>query len=218
MVRKLLIVLALVVAAAPALAQNSRAGKSELYLSPLFTNAQNYTFEGGSSVQTDTGVGFGFGWAYNFDAHWAAGVEFGWGDIDYRASVQPGPGNPNLSARFNSTIQTSSLRFNGTYHLTSGPLTPYLTANAGWTYVDTGVPSGLPQNVCWYYPWYGTYCSTVTPTHATTKFAYGLGLGVRADVGRSLVLRGGVSQQYVDFSNFSTTPWVQWRLDIGTRF
>ena len=212
----LLFILTGLVFTAPAAAQ--RAGKSDFYFSPFFTNSQNYTFEGGTSVQTDTGTGIALGWDYNFDAHWAAGVEFNWGEIDYRATAQPGPGNPNAPTRINGTMLTSGLRFNGTYNLASGPLTPFLTANAGWTYVDTGIPDGLPQNVCWYYPWYGTFCSTVVPTKTTTKFSYGLGLGVRADIGRSFVVRGMVSQQYVDFSNYSTTPWVQWRIDLGTRF
>jgi len=217
MLRNNVLFLVLVLAAAPALAQ-SRAGKSDFYFSPIFTNSQNYTFEGGTSVQTDTGTGFGLGWDYNFDAHWAAGFEFNWGEIDYRATVQPGPGNTNAPTRINGTILTSALKFTGTYNLAAGPLTPFLNFNAGWTYVDTGIPNGLPQNVCWYYPWYGTYCSTVVPTKTTTKFSYGAGLGVRADIGRSFTVRGMVSQQYVDFSNYGSVPWTVWRIDLGTRF
>jgi hypothetical protein len=113
-------------------------------------------------------------------------------------------------------MYTSNLRFVGTYHLASGPLTPFLTFNGGWTYVDTGIPSGLPQTDCWYYYYY--YCGTYTPTYATTKFSYGAGLGVRADIGRSFTLRGMVSQQYVDFAYLSTTPWTVWRIDLGARF
>jgi hypothetical protein len=217
MLRKLLVPLALVLFSAPGLAQ-TRAGRSDFYFSPTFVNGQAYTFEGGSSVQTDTGIGWGLGWHYNFDAHWAAGVEFGSAYIDYRATVQPVLGNPGPERRINGTMYTSNLKFVGTYNLAPGPLTPFLTANAGWTYVDTGIPSGPPQNVCWYYPWWGTYCGSATPTHATTKFSYGAGLGVRADIGRSFVLRGLVSQQYVDFSNFASTPWTVWRIDLGARF
>ena len=216
MIRDFLCALVALTFAAPALAQ--RAGKSEIYLVPIFTNSQNYTFEGGTAVQTDTGRGLGFGFMHNVDAHWAAGVEVNWGEIDYRATVLPGPGNTMAPTKISGTILTSGLRFNGTYNLASGPLTPFLAANAGWTYIDTGIPDGLPQNVCWYYPWWGTYCGTVVPTKTTTKFSYGLGLGVRADIGRSFVVRGMVSQQYVDFSSYGTTPWVQWRLDLGTRF
>jgi hypothetical protein len=168
-------------------------------------------------MQTDTGTGFAFGWHYNFDPHWAAGVEFGWGYIDYRATVQPDRGNAASPVRVNGTMYTSNLKFVGTYNLASGPLTPFLTANLGWTYVDTGVPSGLPQNDCWYWYYY-YYCGTYTPTYATTKFSYGAGLGVRADIGRTFTLRGSVSQQYVDYNQLSTTPWTVWRIDLGARF
>jgi prepilin-type N-terminal cleavage/methylation domain-containing protein len=47
----------------------------------------------------------------------------------------------------------------------------------GWTWVDTNIPSGLPETFCWYYPWWGSYCATGTPTHDTTKFSYNLGGG-----------------------------------------
>src|SRR5215471_13147078 len=184
--------LAVVLFTAPALAQ-SRAGKSDFYFSPTFVNGQTYTSEGGSTIQTDTGTGFGLGWHYNFDPHWSAGAEFGWGYIDYRATVQPDRTvNNGAPVRVNGTMYTSNLRFVGTYNLAPGPLTPFLTANAGWTYVDTGIPSGLPQNSCWYY-WYSYYCGTYQPTHSTTKFSWGAGIGVRADIGRSFVLRGMVS-------------------------
>ena len=216
MPRKLLMLLALALLATSVQAQ-TRARKSDFYFSPTFVNGQSYTFEGGSTMQTDTGIGFGLGWHYNFDPHWALGVEFGWGYIDYRATVQPDRTNARDPVRVNGTMYTSSLRFAGTYNLASGPLTPFLTANFGWTYVDTGVPNGLPQNDCWYY-WYYYYCGTYQSTYATTKFSYGAGLGVRADIGRSFTLRGMASQQYVDFNQFSTTPWVVWRIDLGARF
>src|SRR5262245_18914929 len=215
--RKFLVALALVVLAAPALAQ-SRAGRSDFYFSPTFTNSQNFTSEGGTAVQVDNGTGFGFGWDYNFDAHWAGGLEFAWGDADWRATVQPGEGNTSGTRRINGTILTTSLRFTGTYNLASGPLTPFLAFNAGWTSGDTGIPDGLPQNLCWYYPWWGSYCGTYVPTKTTTRFSYGAGLGVRLDIGRSFVLRGMASQQYVDFGNYSGTPWTQWRVDLGARF
>jgi len=216
MPRKLLMLLALVLLATSVQAQ-TRARKSDFYFSPTFVNGQSYSFEGGSSLQTDTGIGFELGWHYNFDAHWSAGLEFGWGYIDYRATVQPDRGNNAGSpVRVNGTMYTTNLRFVGTYNLASGPLTPFLTVNGGWTYVDTGIPSGLPQTDCWYYYYY--YCGTYTPTYSTTKFSYGVGLGVRADIGRSFTLRGSVSQQYVDFAYLSTTPWTVWRVDLGTRF
>jgi hypothetical protein len=217
MFRKTLAALLILLVAAPALAQ-TRARKSDFYFSPTFVNGQSHTFEGGATMQTDTGTGFGFGWHYNFDAHASLGAEFGWGYIDYRATVSPDRGNPSQApVRVNGTMYSSNLKFVGTYNLASGPLTPFITGNFGWTYIDTGVPSGLPQNDCWYWYYY-YYCGTYQPTHATTKFAYGAGLGIRADVGRTFTFRGLVSQQYVDYNQLSTTPWTVWRIDLGARF
>ena len=124
----------------------------------------------------------------------------------------------NLTTEGGGTIQTDTgTGFELGWHYNFDPHSPFLAFNAGWTYVDTGIPSGLPQNSCWYY-WYTYYCGTYQPTHATTKFSWGAGLGVRADIGRSFVLRGMVSQQYVDFAQYSSTPWTVWRIDLGARF
>ena len=111
MLRKSLAALVLVLAAAPALSQ-TRAGKSDFFFSPTFVNGQNFTAEGGTTVQTDTGTGFNLGWNYNFDPHWSAGVEFGWGNIDYHGTVQPDrTSNVSGPVRVSGTMYTSNFRF-----------------------------------------------------------------------------------------------------------
>lgn len=217
MIRTIVCMLALLIAAPPALAQ--RAGKSEFYLSPVFSNSQAYTFEGGSSAYLDTGVGLALSYAYNFDAHLALGAEISWSSIDYRATVQPALGSITQPVSYRSSIDSRTIRFNGTYNLLASNLTPFMTAGAGWTYIDTGIPSGLPQQYCWYYPWWGQYCGVYTPTSHTTKFSYNAGLGLRLDFGRSFTVRGQVGQQWVDFGgSYGISPLTVWRIDFGTRF
>jgi len=213
------LVAASLVAAASAFGQSSRrAGTSEVYIGPVFSDGKNYTFDGGSSARTDTGYGLNFGYAYNFDQHLAAGLEFSWSEADYRATVQPGPGNLGGSGTLHGTLETWTVRFLGNYHLLSGPFTPYATAGAGWTYIDTNIPAGLPDLVCWYYPWYGQYCASYVPTHATTKFSYNLGLGLRLDAGKG-VFRFLVNSQWADFGgNYGSASLIQYRLDFGTKF
>ena len=87
MPRKLLLLLAFVLLATSVQAQ-TRARKSDFYFSPTFVNSQAYTFEGGSTLQTDTGYGFELGWHHNFDAHWSAGLEFGWRIADLPTFVE----------------------------------------------------------------------------------------------------------------------------------
>jgi opacity protein-like surface antigen len=209
---------AALLAAAPAAAQSSRAGHGEIYIYPLFTDGKSYSFEGGSDARTDTGVGLGFGYNYNFNAHWSAGGEIEWSEQDYRANVQPGPGNTFSAGTINGTIETRTLRFQGTYNLLAKNFTPYASAGLGWTYVDTNIPSGLPESFCWYYPWYGSYCGTYVPTHDTTKFSYNVALGLRWDIGRALI-RAQINSQWIDLGGgYDSSNLIQYRLDFGTKF
>lgn len=211
--------LAALLGAAPAFGQSaSRAHKSEFYLSPVFTDGKSYSFDGGSTATTDTGNGLTFGYAYNFDQHKSLGVEFVWGEQDYRATVQPGVGNGNASATINGTLETWTVRFLGTYHFLEGNFTPYVTGGLGWTYLDTNIPAGLPENVCWAYPWYGAYCATYVPTETTTKFSYNVGVGLRLDAGKG-VFRFLVNQQWMDFGGSYGSDYVtQYRIDFGVKF
>ena len=216
MISRNLVLLALLLAALPAAAQMSRAHRSELYIGPVFTDGKNYSFNGGTSARTDTGYGLNIGYAYNMDAHLQFGGDLVWGDQDYRATVRPGDGS--AARNINGTLETGTVRFFGTYHLSAKRFTPFVTGGLGWTYVDTNIPSGLPENVCWYYPWYGGYCSTYVPTASTTKFSYNAGLGLRLDQG-SGVFRFLVNSQWLDLgSGYSSANVIQYRIDIGTKF
>ena len=203
----------------PALAQSSqRARHGEFYLGPVFTDGKSYSFEGGSTARTDTGTGIEFGYAYNFNQRFSAGVEFGWSNQDYSANVNPGPGNPNVQGRINGTIESSTLRFLGTWNILEGNFTPFVTGGFGWTYIDTNIPSGLPESFCWYYPWWGQYCGTYVPTHDTTKFSYNAGVGLRLDVGKG-VFRALVSNQWVDWGgSYGGDSALQYRIDFGFKF
>jgi opacity protein-like surface antigen len=216
--RKLLILL-LIAATTSVFAQSSnRNQKSEIYLGPVFTDGKNYSFDGGTTARTDTGYGLSFGYAYNFNRHWAAGMDLVWSEQDYRATVQPGAGNGNTARQINGRLDTGTVRFNGTYHLLEGRFTPFATAGLGWTYIDSNIPSGLPENFCWTYPWYGTYCGTYVPTASTTRFSYNGGLGLRLDAGRG-VFRFLVNSQWADFGNsYGSSNVIQYRIDFGTKF
>src|SRR5262245_7714660 len=150
MMLRFLFLVAALLAAAGAQAQTTRGGKSEFYLSPVFTNAKSYNFEGGSTARSDTGYGLTLGYAFNFDQHTALGMEVSWSDIDYRATVQPGIGNNNAPVDIRGTMETWTVRFLGNYYFTKGDIAPFITGGLGWSYIDTNIPTGLPQNVCWY--------------------------------------------------------------------
>lgn len=216
--RKLVVITAALLFAAPAAAQTNRAGKNEFYLAPVFTDGKSYSFEGGSSARTDTGVGLTLGFAHNFNAHVTAGVEIEWSEQDYRATVQPGVGNSNLAGQISGTIESRTLRFFGTYNILASNFTPFVTGGLGWSYVDTNIPAGLPESVCWAYPWYGAYCATYVPTQTTTAFSYNAGAGLRLDAGRG-VFRLLVNSQWVDYGgSYGSSNVIQYRIDFGTKF
>jgi opacity protein-like surface antigen len=191
--------------------------RSEFYAGPVFSDSKTYNFQGGSSVRTDTGVGFTIGFGHNFNPKLSGAIELEWTSNDYRATIQPGVGNGNAAANLNSSVDTGTVRFLGTYNFSTGPFTPFVTGGAGWSYVDTNIPSGLPQNVCWFYPWVGQVCTGVTPTYSTTRFSYNAGAGLRLDAGSGLI-RLFVNQQWMDFGSSYQSSWTQVRLDFGTKF
>lgn len=219
MIARTLVLIAAMLAAAQAAAQpSSRAGAWEMYIGPVFTDGKDYSFEGGTTVKTDTGVGLNIGFAKNLDRRLALGVDFAWSDQDYRATVQPGAGNIIGASQITSTIESYTVRFFGTFHFSEKDFTPFVTGGLGWTYIDTNIPSGLPENICWAYPWYGYYCSTYVPTASTTRFSYNAGLGLRLDAGRG-VFRFLVNSQWADFGgSYGSSNVIQYRLDFGTKF
>ena len=210
--------IAWLLAALPVHAQSSRGGKSEFYLAPVFTDGKNYSFDGGSSANTDTAFGFTLGYAFNFDQHKSLGIETAWSSQDYRATIVPGIGNGSASVDYKGSLDTWTIRFLGTYYFMEGNFTPFVTGGLGWTYVDTNIPTGLPQNACWVYPWYGTYCGTYYPTATSTKFSYNAGLGLRMDFGGTFV-RALVNEQWMDIGGgYGSGAWTQYRIDFGIKF
>jgi hypothetical protein len=214
--KRLSLLAAALLLAAPAVAQQ-RAGKSEFYLGPVFTTGQTYSFEGGTTATTDTGYGLTLGYAKNVNANLSWGVEGAWGSSDYRSTVLPGPGNTGDPVNVRGTVETGTIRFVGTYNFLASALTPFVSGGLGWTYVDSNVPSGPPQGVCWWYPWWGEVCGTYVPTASTTKFSYNAALGLRQDF-QQMFIRGLVSEQWVQIGSSGTTAWTQWRIDVGWKF
>ena len=214
----LLLLFLLACASALAQPQPSRARQSEFYFAPVFTQGKDLSQEGGTKVSTANGTGFTLGWAYNFDARFAAGVDFAWSWMDYRANLAGGPGNVGNVTQIAGSVETGTVRFQGTYNFFPGDFTPFVSGGLGWTHVYTDIPTGPPQNFCWYYPWYGTVCNGYVPTANTTKFSYNAALGVRKDFGPYFV-RGVFNAQWMDYGGSGGQEyWPQFRFDLGLMF
>jgi len=184
-----------------------------------FIFSKDLSFEGGSSISTSDDAGFGLGFGYNFDEHWLASFEFQYNEISYRASIASADKPPKANSNLSGDAQIS--RFGGSlaYNFLSGPLTPYVSGTLGWSWVDSNIPTGPPQTGCWWDPWFGYLCSTWQPTASNSAFTYGVGVGMRWDVGHSFFMRVGYEYDWIDLSHASGTPaFSLLRLQFGARY
>lgn len=196
-----------------------RAGHWDAHFNVLYGDSQNVSSNDGSSADIDSSAGWGFGFGYSFDDHWQLEGNFSYRNADYHATIAPQSGNPNAPQSISGTMEASTLAVNATYHFLARAFTPFVTGGVGGTYVDTNIPDGLAVPVCWWDPWWGYYCAPVYPTKSDTYFSYNVGAGLRWDARGGLFMRALVSEQWVDVGGGVGTPdFLQFRLDIGTRF
>jgi opacity protein-like surface antigen len=208
----LAILLAAQAAGAAAQSKGPRAERWDFTLQPQYVDGKSVSGDSGSRADISGDWGFGFGFAYNFSNHLALGGELTWNNANYRATIVPGPGNPGSSINLNGSMETSTLRVNGTWNFLATSLTPFVTGGIGATYVDTNIPDGPTQ--CWVDPWWGTYCGT--PTKTNTYFSYNAGAGLRWDVNRNFFLRGVYTKQWIDVGGGAGSPaFDQFRIDFG---
>jgi len=194
--------LALLAAAAPASAQD-REGRWELTLGAAWQLGTDVSSEGGSTLKTDDDFGFAMMGGYNFSDSFATTFGFQWADIGYDANVIDDEGGV---LGISGSYEAWTMSANGVFHFMEGPLTPYLGAGIGYSWVDTNVPSGPPITGCWWDPWWGYVCYTDYPTKTTDAFSYQATLGVRWEFNPSTFLRGSYTSQWADFDKASTTP------------
>jgi hypothetical protein len=208
----LIVLAALAIIPATASAQmRDRAGRWEGTIQTRYTGSDTIGFQNGNSVDLGSGFGLGLGFAYNFTNKMSLGVDFSWGTSD---NTYKAPGGGSIKA----TGYTSGLYLNGVYNFIDGPITPYVNGFLGGTYFDTGVPDSASTG-CYYYPWYGYVCGTVTTAKTSTNFTYGAGVGVRWDINDQFFIKGGVQQQWFQVGGASGTPSITvGRLDFGMKF
>jgi opacity protein-like surface antigen len=197
------LVLVLVAGATTASAQD-REGRWEFTLGTLYQLGTSIDAESGGRVETDDDFGLSVGAGYNFTDKLATSFGMQWAGIGYGADVFDEDGNP---FRVSGSYDTWALSGNVVFNLMDGPLTPYVGAGIGWTWVDTNVPSGLPSTVCWWDPWWGYVCYTDYPTKTTDAFSYQATVGLRYTFDNDMTfLRFGYTSQWQEFESADGTP------------
>jgi outer membrane assembly lipoprotein YfiO len=204
----------------PASSYRGRKGRYEITLQPRYVASKTIDGDGGSKLELDPAFGFGLGFGYNFTNKVALHLDGSWARSDYQAMIPTTDtsGNPTGSKTVGGTLDTATVALNLSYYILDGPLTPFLMGGIGWTFVDSNIPSGPPEGVCWYDPWYGYVCSSYQNTYTKNYFSYNLGLGARWDVMSGFFLRGSVGWQWVDLGQAGTTDFMGGRLDLGYMF
>ncbi|NKF20782.1 outer membrane beta-barrel protein [Solimonas marina] len=202
------------IAAAPAMAQQGalqRGGTWDMTVRVNDALGSDDTVDG-AKTSTDNSVGLGFGLFYNVDAHWALGATFDWNQVDYDATIDGSRGGAHMSGKTDVGI----LALDGTYYFNPGPVTPYLRAQIGMAFIDTDIPDGPPQGVCWYDPWWGYVCGSYVPTHSESDVSYGAAMGLRWDVTRTFFVRGEAGQQWIDVGgDVGTYDTTVFRIEAG---
>ncbi|MCK4834208.1 MAG: outer membrane beta-barrel protein [Gammaproteobacteria bacterium] len=202
---------------------DSRVEKWEFFLAPMVTNSKVLQFENGAEADINKRSSLGFGFGYNIDDHIELTALFSSSNSNYSGTRiidnnPEDPAIPNGPQKFTSNLYTSKLEFGFTYNLLSSALTPYISANIGSTYIDSGIPTGNIVTGCWWDPWWGYVCTPTAQTYTATRFNYGAGIGLRYDFSRKLYMKGGVAKNYIDLDSSNTPDFTTYQFIFGFMF
>ena len=194
---------------------DSRVEKWEFYLAPQVTNSKVIEFDHGAQASINKHSSIGFGMGYNLNSHIELSLDFSSSNANYTStSVPEDPGQSPVTGTH--SLYTSAINFGFTFNFLSTPFTPYVTANLGSTYIDSGILTGNIGTGCWWYPYWGYVCGPVAQTFTSTEFNYGGALGLRYDFNRKLFIKGQAGKNYLDIGN--TPDFVTYRLIFGVMF
>ena len=205
----------------PAAAQEStRAGKWQVSIPITFTSSSSYDSDE-SSFDVNDDLGWGFGFGYHLTPRFMVGSDFTWLSANYDARVATdfdGDQNPDDSVSVAGTLDAANLQFVGQYNFLTGRFTPFVRASFGWTWIDSNIPAGPTQGVCWWDPWYGYICDTWQPTFEDTAFAYGAAGGVRAELAERFFIEGSYNVLWLDLDKAGTQSFDGFRVNFGWVF
>jgi len=165
----------------------------------IYQDSAEFGGSNGSSGELDSDLGVALTFAYRFSSKLELSFGLDWNNIDYKATIVGAqPPLTGLVASIDGELEAFTPRVGVNFNFIDGPITPYVSGNIGYAFVDTNIPDGLPQTGCWWDPWYGQICGTWQDTKTKDSFVYGLGVGVRWDVNDAWSVRFGYEKRWVD--------------------
>ena len=199
-----------------------REGTWETTLGVVIQNSSDADFEGGTTAEFDSDTSFVFGLGYHYTANLEFGARLGIGTTDYEASIAVdgnGDGNADGFAGVRGDLEFTTLLFDATWNMMSGPFSPFVTGGIGWNWVDTNIATGPPQTGCWWDPWWGYVCTSFQDTRTLDGFTYQLGVGARYDFTDTVAVHGSYRINWIDFDNAKGTPdFDGFQLSVGWKF
>lgn len=205
----------------PAAADSDRAGKWQFHIPLTYVGSESLDGQGGSSLDVNGDLSWGFAFGYNFDERWSLGFEASYSTANYDARLAAdtdGDAVADRSVRIGGVLDAGTLQITGQFNFLDRPITPFLRANAGSTYIDTNIAAGPPTGTCWWHPWYGYLCDVWQPTYSKNSLSYGAAVGVRADVADKFYLEGSINQLWIDSDRTDDLELTGYRLNVGWTF
>lgn len=161
-------------------------------------------FDGGSTVEFNSSTGFLIGLSYALSRQFEVGANLTYDDRDYEARLAGDQPDEFFPVR--GTVESTGVMFDLSYYFLTGRIRPFVTAGAGWNFVDTNIPTAPPQVGCWWNPWYGYICEGFQETKDVDGFAYQAAAGVNVRMNSTLSLSGSYRMNWVDYPKADGTP------------
>lgn len=199
----------------PASAQSDRQGTWQVSFTPQYIASKSLSFGDRGDVDFNDRSGWGIGVGYNVSPYISLDLNFLSTNGSYNGTVNETNGTVS---KYSGNMYSSSIDFALTYNILDDNFTPYLSANMGSSFIDSGVATGDYYSGTCYDPWYGYYPCLDAATHTTTKFHYGAGVGLRYDFENRLFIKGGVNANVLDFNSDQFPYFISYQLSIGTTF